>query len=109
MLIIRKGLLYIFSAASTVFIIILAIDGYYIVKQAHSFTDIMIKYYAEHFIYLALLFIIGLIAGLTHLHVKSRDLLKELDNISDLSRFNLKYTSRYLSKLGGIGAKINRL
>ncbi|MFH1379933.1 MAG: PAS domain-containing protein [bacterium] len=109
MLIIRKTLFYVFGVTAVMCIILISYDGYYALSQIESIETMQIKYYAEHVLFIGLLCVILLCMGMWYFYYSSRNLLKELDTISGLSRYNLAYTSRYLSKLGIIGNKINEL
>lgn len=105
----KKAYFYLFFLLCIVLVLILGLKGYF------YFTDVPIKsrgdikYHSENMLFIAILFSLILMTSLILLRVKSRNILKELDKVIELSRFGTFYFEEYLDKMGQLGDRIKHL
>jgi transcriptional regulator with PAS, ATPase and Fis domain len=94
---------------SCALILFLGINGYLTVKGVSVQDDLSFKYIAENFLFISFILIIVLVIVFLFILFKSRNVIKELDKIVELSQQGDYSPSRHLEKLGTLGEKISDL
>ena len=106
MILISKRILYFFVILVLGFFFILGIQGYvYFLHAAENIGQEM-QFLAERILFLTLIFAIVATVLFFHMLRKSRNILKELDKIIELSRFSRFSSDLSIQKLGPLGDKV---
>ncbi|MBU1078625.1 MAG: hypothetical protein KKH98_15105 [Spirochaetes bacterium] len=106
---IKKIYFYSLLSLSLILLCLLGIWGYHNFQTLNTDNNSVIKYYAEHILYISILCIIILSLSFISVRIKSRNIIKELDKIIELSKYGPLTVSTFLKKLGTLGHKIDQL
>lgn len=109
MLLIKKNYFYFIFLAGFLIIIGLGFRSYFVITEYNTQQDVTLKYYAENFFYLSVIFSIALLLIMVFIRYRTTSILKELDKIIELSKYGSFSNKEYLIKLGPLGDKINNL
>ena len=109
MLLVKKIVLYITFFVMAVMMLALGTVNYYRIVGTGAIENELVKYYTENLLYLS---IVGVVILLVAFFVTLRGgvrVFKEIDKVTELSRYGRYYSGESLKKLGKLGDKINRL
>lgn len=109
MLVIRKIFLYAACVFSCCAVALMSVYGYFIVRGIVQTRDLELKYYAENFIYLAVIFIAATILIYVYAFLNSRRLMRQLEKVSNVIRSGENEIGDYFKKLGPLGEKLSSL
>lgn len=109
MLLIKRLHIYFIFIISCGLILFLGINGYLTLAGISASDNLSLKYLAENFLFMSFIFIIVLVIFFLFIIFKSRNVIKELDKIIELSQQGDYSPSRHLEKLGILGMKISDL
>jgi transcriptional regulator with PAS, ATPase and Fis domain len=90
-------------------VVLISIYGYFIVKSISQARDLELKYYAENFVYLAVIFTAAIILMYVYAFLNSRLIIRHLEKVSDVIRAGENQAGDYFKKLGPIGDKISAM
>ncbi len=107
MILIRKIFIYSACFFSCCAVALISIYGYFTITGISHTRDIELKYYAENFIYLALIFITAVILIYIYAILNSHQLIRQLEKASEIIRKGENQIGDYFRKLGPIGDKIS--
>lgn len=109
MLVIRKMFLYAACVFSCCAVTLMSVYGYFTVKGMSAGRDLELKYYAENFVYLAVIFIAATVLIYVYAFLNSRRLMKQLEKVSDVIRSGENEVGDHFRRLGPLGDKISAL
>jgi len=107
MVLIKKNYALFFYSISILFILIIGVYSYFIIKEFNiGDRDLNLKYKSETVLFLMFLAIVIDTATFITIQIKSRKIIKEIDKIKEMSVYSDFDVNKALSKLELLGDKI---
>jgi hypothetical protein len=109
MLIIRRTHLFLILLLILCFIFYIGIRGYIVLKECAGYDAGERKYQAELFLYTCIIAAITCLFCFLFIMARSRNIVKNLDKLIEMSQTGGFSSTQGLEKLGGIGMRIKKL
>ncbi len=109
MILVKRVVFYVAFFIIGALIIMLGVVNYLRLADIETYNIQLIKFYSENLLYLSIVSVIVLIMSVLIIHRGGIRVLKEIDKVTELSRYGRYYSGEYMKKLGRLGEKINRL
>ena len=109
MYLVKKRYLYVLTALVVILVVLGEVRFFHAIRSANLTSNLEIKYEVENFIFAAILLVVVVFLFLINLIRTSKNILKKLDKMIEVSEYGKLDVNAHLKEMGHLGTRVSYL